>query len=132
MSSQMATAISQHILIVDDDGDVRNVIISILQEHNYRVSCAEDDASVRNFLRYSDPVDCAVLDVVMPGETGVSLALHLKEVGIRVVMISGNPEVMRYAAAHNLQLLQKPFHIQELFDAIAEALASAELRQRRG
>jgi two-component system OmpR family response regulator len=120
----------KHILVVDDDGDVRDVIISVLQDQNYRVSCAADGASMRSVLKYSDPVDCVVLDAVLPGEKGISLMLHLKEMGIRVVMISGHPEAMQYAAANNLQLLRKPFHIQEICDAITEALASTESGQR--
>jgi DNA-binding NtrC family response regulator len=120
----------KHILVVDDDGDVRGIIVEILQDHNYRVSSVDSGALMRDFLDTADPVDCVVLDALMPGETSTSLALHLKEAGIPVVMISGSHDAMEYAEENNLQLLRKPFHAGELYDAVNTALASGESGQR--
>jgi len=114
----------KHILVVDDDGDVRDVIVEILQSDNYRVSSASSGASMRDFLETANVVDCVVLDATMPGEGSISLALHLKGAGIPVVMISGSPEAMEYADKNRLQLLRKPFDAQELYDAVNTALAS--------
>jgi FixJ family two-component response regulator len=66
----------------------------------------------------------------MPGEASASLALHLKERGIPVVMISGSPEAMKYAANNDLQILRKPFHLQEIYTAVNTAIASGEFGQR--
>jgi two-component system OmpR family response regulator len=121
---------AKHILVVDDDGDVRDVIIAILEDYNFRVSSAASGSSMRDFLQTDDPVDCVVLDALMPGEANISLALHLKEVGLPVVMISGSHDAMERAKEYNLQLLRKPFHAQELYDAVNAALASGEFGQR--
>jgi CheY-like chemotaxis protein len=83
------------ILVVDDDGDIRHVIADLLLEAGYRVSVAADGDTMRAFLHTGDPVDVIVLDALMPGEQSFSLALHAKELGIRLVMISGDPEVMK-------------------------------------
>lgn len=120
----------KHILVVDDDGDVRDIIVEILRDHNHRVSSAESGALMRDFLETADPVDCVVLDALMPGETSISLALYLKKAGIPVVMISGSHDAMTYAEENNLQLLRKPFHSQELYDAVNTAVASGEFGQR--
>ena len=120
----------KHILVVDDNRDVRDAIAAILERHNFRVSSAESGSLMRDFLQTADPVDCVVLDALMPGEGNISLVLHLKEVGLPVVMISGSPEAMERAEEYNLQLLWKPFHAQELYDAVNVALASGELGQR--
>jgi len=88
---------SKHILVVDDNGDVRDVIVDILQEQNYRVSSATGGSVMRDFLETGDTVDCVILDALMPGEASASLALHLKERGIPVVMISGSHDAMKYA-----------------------------------
>ena len=81
---------------------------------------------MRDFLQTADPVDCVVLDALMPGEASISLVLHLKKVGLPVVVISGSPDAMEHAAENNLQLLRQPFHAQELCDAVNTALSSGE------
>jgi two-component system, OmpR family, response regulator len=113
----------KHILVVDDDGDVRDVIVALLQENNFLVSSAASGSLMRDFLQTADSVDCVVLDALMPGEGGISLALHLKEVGLPVVVISGSPEVMERAVEDDRQLLPKPFRAKELYDAINVALS---------
>ena len=81
---------SKHILVVDDNGDVRDVIVDILQEHNFSVTAVSSGSMMRDFLETGDTVDCVILDALMPGEVSASLALHLKKHGIPVVMISGS------------------------------------------
>ena len=121
---------AKHILVVDDNGDVRDVIVASLQSHNYRVSSAPGGSVMRDFLKTGDTVDCAILDALMPGEASASLALHLKECGISLVMTSGSPDAMKYAMDNGLQLLRKPFHLQELYSAVTTALASGQFGQR--
>jgi|SRR5271170_6417724 DNA-binding NtrC family response regulator len=113
-----------HILVVDDDDDVRDVIVSILREYHYRVSSVSGGASMRDFLETNDTVDCVILDAVMPGELSISLLAHLKERNNSVVIISGNPDSIKYAEDNGLQLLQKPFRAQELHSSVHTAIAS--------
>jgi len=49
---------SKHILVVDDNGDVREVIVDVLQEQNYRVSTASSASVMRDFLETGDAVHC--------------------------------------------------------------------------
>jgi two-component system, OmpR family, response regulator len=121
----------KHVLVVDDDGDVRDVIVEILQSENYRVSSAASGALMRDFLETADVVDCVVLDATMPGEGSISLALHLKGAAIPVVMISGSHEAMEYAEKSGLQLLRKPFDAHELYNAVSTAVASGDFGQRQ-
>jgi two-component system, OmpR family, response regulator len=116
----------EHILVVDDDDDVRNVIVSILQEYSYRVSSVSGGASMRDFLETGDTVDCVILDAVMPGEASASLLTHLKEHNIPAVIISGNPDAMNYAEDNGLQLLQKPFRAQDLHSSVRTAITSGK------
>ena len=129
-SSDLPGAAEPTVFVVDDDGDVRNVIVEILKDHNYRVSSVADGASMVDFLEIGDAVDCVVLDAIMPGEPSISLALRLKETRIPVVMISGSLDAMKDAADNGLQLLRKPFRSQELYSAVNTALASGEFGQR--
>jgi two-component system OmpR family response regulator len=124
------TGHSKHILVVDDNADVRDVIVDALQEHNFSVTGVSSGSMMRDFLETGDTVDCVILDALMPGEPSASLALHLKEHGIPVVMISGRLDPMKDAADNGLQLLRKPFRSQELYSAVNMALAGGELGQR--
>jgi DNA-binding NtrC family response regulator len=116
----------EHILVVDDDSDVRFVIAEMLRSYGYRVSCSVDGASMREFLQGTDPVDAIVLDMLMPGENGKTLAFHAKELGLPVVLISGSLEAMEFAAENHLQLLSKPCRAQDLVNAVIKAIASGE------
>jgi two-component system, OmpR family, response regulator len=121
---------SNHILVVEDDDEVREVIVQILQENNCRVSTASDGSMMRAFLETDDTVDCVVLDVIMPGEASVSLARHLKERGISVVIISSNLNAIKYAEENGRQLLSKPFRSHELHSAVNAALITEGCGQR--
>jgi two-component system OmpR family response regulator len=101
----------RHILVVDDNDHVRQTVVDQLLVLGYRVSVADGGESMRAFLDAPDPIDLIVLDAVMPGEKSPSLALHAKERGIRLVMISGSVEHIRKALGNADQLLQKPFRM---------------------
>lgn len=121
---------SKHILVDDDNGDVRDVIVDTLQEQHFHVCTASSGSTMRDFLDTGDTVDWVILDALMPGRGSDSLALHLKERGILVVMIFGSPEAVKYAEDNGLQLLPKPFRSHELYSAVNLALASGELGQQ--
>jgi two-component system OmpR family response regulator len=120
----------QHILVVDDDDNVRDVLVEMIREHGYRVSWTVDGKSTREFLQGNDPVDVVVLDVLLPGESGADLALYVKKLGLALVMISGSPDALEFAEANNLQKLNKPFRSHELIDALMKALRNGEPGRR--
>jgi two-component system OmpR family response regulator len=59
----------KHILAIDDNEAVRDVIVTMLQEHGYRVTAAGDGLSMREILQRDDPVDAIVLDAPNAGRT---------------------------------------------------------------
>jgi DNA-binding response OmpR family regulator len=120
---------TQHVLVVDREGSIQETIAAILEDRGYRVSCVPDGASMRRVLE-NEGVDAIVIDASMRGETSTALARHAKALRLPLVMISGNDAIMGYAADHGLQLLHKPFRIQELCDALDRAFASGEFGQR--
>lgn len=66
-----------HILVVDDDQKIRGLLGSFLSSNGFRVTEASDAASARAFMR-GLAFDLVLLDVMMPGESGLSLARDLK------------------------------------------------------
>ncbi len=67
-----------HILVVDDDTRIRTLIRRYLMGHGYRVSIAADAASARSYLQ-SLTFDLVVLDIMMPGEDGLSFTAALRD-----------------------------------------------------
>lgn len=76
------------ILVVDDDPELRKLITDFLAGHGYIVSAAEDTAAMQRIIRESPP-DLVILDVMMPGEDGLSTARRLAAApGPAVIMLS--------------------------------------------
>ncbi len=110
------------ILVVDDDARLRGLLQRYLGEHGFRVSVAGDAAEARDRLRFLDP-DLVVLDVMMPGESGIELTEALRRTGsgarrdLPVLMLTarGAPEdrIAGFEAGVD-DYLQKPFDPREL------------------
>jgi two-component system OmpR family response regulator len=122
---------ARHILVVDDDGDVRDIVILMLQENGFLATAATGGVAMRELLAADGTrFDAIVLDSLMPGEQGPALALHAKTLQIPVIMISGSRDSMKFAEENGLQLLRKPFRMAELIQAVEDALASGQFGQR--
>jgi two-component system, cell cycle response regulator CpdR len=117
--------------VVDDDSDVLDVLVAMLEESGCVATPADSGAAMRDALaRLGMAIDAVVLDCLMPGEPGTKLALYAMELKLPVVMISGSPEAIKFAAENGIQLLGKPFRSAELISAIETALSSGEFGQR--
>ena len=110
-----------HIVVVDDNQDIRTVLKEGLEEAGYCVSLAEGGQALIALLG-AELVDLAVLDATLPCEHGVSLARYLKRLGIPVVMMSGSIEIVENAEVNETRFLSKPFHMAELLEAIEKSL----------
>jgi two-component system, OmpR family, response regulator len=121
---------AKHILVVEPTEDVREVLIRMLESRGYRATAADSGEAMRHLLAEPDRVDAIVLDTPRSGETAASLARHAKHLRVPLVMISGHPTDMEFAAVHGLQLLKKPIRTEELLVAVDEAFASGEFGQR--
>lgn len=123
------------VFIVDDDEAVRDSLGLLLRAAGYRARCY---ASAKDFLKAFDPRDygCLVLDIRMPGMTGLELQKHLIEIGcsVPVVFITGHGDIpMAVEAVRQgaVDFIQKPFDDQELVNRIEDAMKQAA-RQREG
>lgn len=68
------------ILVVDDDRRLRELLVKFLNENNFMASSAANAAEARAYLA-SQPIDLMILDIMMPGEDGLSLTRSLSEKG---------------------------------------------------
>jgi FixJ family two-component response regulator len=122
------------VFVVDDDAGVRQMIARMVRSVGLQ---AEVYASVEEFLRAYDDSrpGCLVLDIRMPGESGLTLQERLiaKGAAIPIVFITGHGSIpasvqaMKYGA---VDFLEKPFDDQMLLEAIHKALAVDAERRR--
>jgi DNA-binding response OmpR family regulator len=118
-----------HILVVDDDARIRQMLTRYFQQEGYRVSAAADGAAMRAHLK-AKPFDVILLDVVMPGEDGLTLAREIRvksEVGI--IMLTSRDEVLDRVVGLEVgadDYVAKPFHLREVL-----ARVKSLLRRRR-
>jgi len=115
------------VLLVDDDADVREVVVSMLEELGYQVDEAPDaDTALTRLADEAQPaIDVLLSDIVMPGRLdGVGLAQEAQRFypGLRVILATGYTE--RIAAEHGFRVLAKPFTSQTLAEALLDALDS--------
>jgi two-component system, OmpR family, response regulator len=117
-----------HIAIVDDHKDIRELVGRYLGQHGCRVSSADSAASLRHLLQRSAP-DLVVLDVMMPGEDGLSVCRYLRAT-------SNLPVILLTAAAEETDRIigleigaddyvTKPFNPRELLARIKAVLRRA-------
>jgi FixJ family two-component response regulator len=114
------------VFVVDDDSSVREAIESLIQSVGLRVETFE---TAQEFLRSKRPdvPGCVVLDVRLPGLSGLDLQRELAAHGIKlpVIFITGHGDIpmsVRAMKAGALEFLTKPFRDQDLLDAIQQAL----------
>lgn len=116
------------ISVVDDDNSVREAIESLLKSVGYRVALY---ASAEEFLNLSSPREsaCLILDVRMPGMSGLELQCRLtvNQISIPIIFVSAHSDEharARALAAGAIDFLQKPFSEEALLSAIDVCLAT--------
>ncbi|MDB5818733.1 MAG: hybrid sensor histidine kinase/response regulator, partial [Rhizobacter sp.] len=118
------TSRPRNILVVEDDPDVRRVIVESLGLLGHRVSEAADGQAGLVALRGERP-DLMVVDYAMPGMTGAELIAHARqEIGdIPVILATGYADMAEVGRVLGTQsILIKPFQISTLAGAVNAAL----------
>jgi two-component system phosphate regulon response regulator OmpR len=117
-----------HILVVDDDTRLRELLRKFLTENGFRVTTSADAAEARQTLT-SLVFDLVVLDVMMPGESGLDLTSGLREFsGVPILLLTamGEPEDRIDGLERGADdYLSKPFEPRELLARIRSILRRA-------
>jgi FixJ family two-component response regulator len=124
------------VFVVDDDPSIRDALTSLLRSVGLGV---ETFGSAQAFLRHPRPdaSSCLVLDVRLPGLSGLDLQRELAaaEMTMPIIFITGHgdiPMTVQAMKAGAVEFLTKPFRDQDLLDAIAQAIARDHVvRQKR-
>ena len=106
-----------HILIVDDDDRIRNLLKDYLSENNYIVSTAENANQAKEKLQYIK-FEIIILDVMMPGQDGYELTKEIKEKNkVPIILLTAKGEVESRIKGLELgadDYIGKPFEPKEL------------------
>ncbi|MDB2353441.1 response regulator transcription factor [Candidatus Pelagibacter bacterium] len=106
-----------HILIVDDDNRIRDLLKDYLSENKYIVSSAENADQAREKLKYLK-FDIIILDVMMPGQNGYELTKEIKkQIKIPIILLTAKGEVENRIKGLELgadDYIGKPFEPKEL------------------
>ena len=121
---------SETILLVEDDGHVRDLVLSVLERKGYKVLAAETGENALEILEtWKKPIDLLLTDVVMPGINGKELfdRISSEYPDIKVIYMSGySGEVIaaRGVMDESVNFIQKPFSVQALARKIREVFLS--------
>ncbi len=114
-----------HVLVVDDDADVRRVLVDYLRRHDYAVAEAESGAAMRAAIETHLP-DLVLLDVRLPGEDGLSLARYLREhYDVGIIMVTAAGELVDRIVGLEVgadDYIAKPFDPRELLARVKSVL----------
>lgn len=122
-----------HILVVDDEPQVRAMLSLFLRKSGFEVSVAEDGEEAMKIVA-ALPVDLIVLDLIMPGKEGLETIMALRKSGHapKVIAVSGGAKTVStdfLPVAQKLgadAILKKPFRNEALLQTIHELLPSAD------
>jgi two-component system OmpR family response regulator len=124
-----------HILVVDDEQEICALVQEYLTGEGYRVSMAHDGAGMRRVLSQS-PADLVILDLMLPGEDGLTLARWLRsQSGIGIIILTGRGETVDRIIGLEMgadDYLPKPFNLRELLARVKSVLRRVQSRTGDG
>jgi FixJ family two-component response regulator len=131
----MNTQEGSTVFIVDDDADVRESLQDLLESvglHSVSFRTAQEFLSVGR----SDSPSCLILDVRLPGISGLDLQHELKrrKISIPIVFLSAHADVPMSVKAMKsgaIEFLTKPFRHQDLLDAVQRSLTKARILREK-
>lgn len=121
-------AFQPHILIVDDDAEICQLVLRFLEPHEFRVTAAGDGPSMRAALQ-KEPADLVILDQMLPGEDGLALCRELRAASrVPIIFLTAlNSEADRVVGLEMGadDYLSKPFSTRELLARVRAVLRRA-------
>jgi len=125
---------SPHILVVDDHREIRELLAKYFAKNGLRVSVASGGADLRQTMRTSS-IDLVVLDIMMPGEDGLSLCRYLRETSeVPVVLLTAVAEETDRIVGLELgadDYVTKPFNPRELLARVRAILRRVSAGQKQ-
>jgi DNA-binding response OmpR family regulator len=126
---------SAHILVVDDEPAIGELIRNYLSRHGYRVSVVGDGEALKQQMTRFKP-DLVLLDLGLPGEDGLSLTRHIRaQSNVGVIIVTGSGESVDRIVSLELgadDFVSKPFDLRELLARIRSVLRRTSVAKTGG
>jgi RNA polymerase sigma factor (sigma-70 family) len=125
------------VYVVDDDSSTRELLAWLMKRNALAVQAFADARAFLEAYRPGDP-GCLLLDLNMPGMSGLDLQQYLKEQGVRLplIFVSGRadvPKAVRAVREGAIDFIEKPFDYRRVVELVREGLArDAQARAARG
>jgi len=115
----------RHILVVDDEQNIRKILKAAFERANYRVTAAEDGAGALKVIQNDETIDLVLTDVLMPGMTGVELLAQIRErredLPVLIMTAYGTiPQAVEAIRAGASDYITKPFDLDNLKRIVAQ------------
>jgi len=119
----------EHLLVVDDDREIRSLLTEYLEQPGYRVTAVADGRAMRRAID-SSRVDLVILDLMLPGEDGLSLCRELRSHSrVPILMLTARGDETDRIVGLEMgadDYLSKPFNPRELLARIRSILRRAQ------
>tara|TARA_A100000164_G_C21648753_1_gene649305 strand:- start:34 stop:711 length:678 start_codon:yes stop_codon:yes gene_type:complete len=123
-----------HILVIDDDDGIRNLVKEFLRQNNYLVSTASNAEDAQKKIAYIN-FDLIVLDVMMPGKNGLEFISENKNnLKTPIILLTAKGEITDRIEGFEMgadDYLPKPFEPKELILRIKSILKRTQIRERK-
>lgn len=123
---------SAHIVVVDDEPELRGMVQEYLLQHGYAVSEVDGGASLRRLMA-ERPVDLVLLDVNMPQEDGLSVARYLRGQGrVGIILLTANRDTVDKIVGLEVgadDYVPKPFDLRELLARVRSVLRRLQIAE---
>jgi two-component system OmpR family response regulator len=120
----------KHIVVVDDDSEIRSLLSNFLHKHNYLVSMAHNGNELFRLLKEEDNVDLIILDIMLPGLDGLAICRDLRQRSqIPIIMLTAVSDETDRIIGLELgadDYLTKPFNPRELLARIKAVLRRSQ------
>ena len=112
------------ILVCDDDSGVLILVATVLRDNGHLVWEADTPSEALAIVEREQPLDLLLVDYAMPGMNGIAVINRARacQRELKVILMSGHPDVLRSGGASGIPLLAKPFKAAELRQRICEVL----------
>lgn len=124
---------SEHILVVDDDARIRQMLLRYFEDEGFRVSTAADGGAMRECLN-KNGVDLILLDLVLPGgDDGLVLARDVRSKSdVPIIMLTGRDDIVDKVVGLEIgadDYIVKPFHLREVLARVRNLLRRRQQSQ---
>ena len=122
---------TDHIVVVDDEQDIRDTLQEYLELKHFRVTPAMGGTALREIVDSGETIDLIILDISMPGEDGLSLARYIREGSdVPIIMLTAVNEVTDRIVGLEMgadDYLSKPVDLRELYARVKTILRRTRL-----